>query len=53
MVRPRHEDGHRGIGYVVVMTATGRAREVHPLMWAIAPFFVAFFAADWLEVNVF
>jgi hypothetical protein len=42
MVRPRHEDGHRGIGYVVVMTATGRAREVHPLMWAIAPFFVAF-----------
>jgi AGZA family xanthine/uracil permease-like MFS transporter len=41
------------IGYVVVMAATGRARDVHPLMWAIAPFFVAFFAADWLEVNVF
>jgi hypothetical protein len=22
-------------------------RDIHPLMWAIAPFFVAFFAADW------
>ncbi len=41
------------IGYVVVMAATGRARHVHPLMWGIAPFFVAFFAADWLEANVF
>jgi AGZA family xanthine/uracil permease-like MFS transporter len=41
------------IGYVVVMAATGRAREVHPLMWAIVPFFVAFFAADWLSANVF
>ncbi|HET8757928.1 MAG TPA: NCS2 family permease [Solirubrobacteraceae bacterium] len=41
------------IGYVVVMAATGKAREIHPLMWLIAPLFVAFFAADWLEVNVF
>jgi AGZA family xanthine/uracil permease-like MFS transporter len=41
------------IGYVVVMAATGKVRAIHPLMWAIAPFFVAFFAADWLEVNVF
>ena len=41
------------IGYVVVMAATGKIREIHPLMWAIAPFFVAYFAADWLEVNVF
>jgi len=41
------------IGYVVVMVALGKARGVHPLMWAIAPFFVAFFAADWLEANVF
>jgi AGZA family xanthine/uracil permease-like MFS transporter len=41
------------ISYVVVMAATGRARQVHPLMWAIAPLFVAFFAADWLSVNVF
>jgi adenine/guanine/hypoxanthine permease len=41
------------IGYVVVMATLGRAREVHPLMWAIAPFFVLFFAADWLSANVF
>jgi AGZA family xanthine/uracil permease-like MFS transporter len=41
------------IGYVVVMLATGKARGIHPLMWAITPFFVAFFAADWLEANVF
>jgi adenine/guanine/hypoxanthine permease len=41
------------IGYVVVMAATGRAGRVHPLMWGITPFFVAYFAADWLEANVF
>jgi AGZA family xanthine/uracil permease-like MFS transporter len=41
------------IGYVLVMAATGKARAVHPLMWVITPFFIAFFAADWLEVNVF
>src|SRR6185503_18508868 len=40
------------IGYVVVMAALGRAREVHALMWLITPFFVAFFAADWLEAHV-
>src|SRR4051812_45469227 len=41
------------LSYVLVMVATGKARGVHPLMWAIAPFFVAFFAADWLSANVF
>jgi len=41
------------ISYVLVMSAAGRAKEIHPLMWAIAPFFVAFFAADWLSANVF
>ncbi len=41
------------IGYALVMAATGKARQVHPLMWAIVPFFVAFYAADWLEANVF
>ena len=30
------------------MVAIGRAREVHPLMWALVPLFVAFFASDWL-----
>jgi AGZA family xanthine/uracil permease-like MFS transporter len=41
------------IGYAVVMVALGRARDVHPLMWGIVPFFLLFFAADWLEANVF
>ena len=41
------------ISYVVVMAATGKLRAIHPLMWAIVPFFVLYFAADWLEVNVF
>jgi AGZA family xanthine/uracil permease-like MFS transporter len=41
------------IGYVVAMTAQGRAREVHALMWALVPLFLAFFAADWLSANVF
>ena len=41
------------LSYVLVMVATGKARGVHPLMWAIAPFFVAFFASDWLSANVF
>jgi AGZA family xanthine/uracil permease-like MFS transporter len=41
------------ISYVLVQVAAGRAREIHPLMWAIAPFFVAFFAANWLEAHVF
>jgi len=41
------------IGYVVVMCATGKARQIHALMWVIAPFFVIFFAADWLEAHVF
>jgi AGZA family xanthine/uracil permease-like MFS transporter len=41
------------IAYVIIMAVLGRARDVHALMWLIAPFFVAFFAADWLEIHVF
>ena len=41
------------LSYLLAMVATGNTREIHPLMWAIAPFFVAFFAADWLSANVF
>jgi AGZA family xanthine/uracil permease-like MFS transporter len=41
------------LGFVLVMVARGRARAIHPLMWLIAPLFVAFFAADWLSANVF
>jgi adenine/guanine/hypoxanthine permease len=41
------------LGYVLVMLARGRRGQVHPLMWVIAVLFVCFFAADWLEANVF
>jgi adenine/guanine/hypoxanthine permease len=41
------------LGYVVVMAVLGRAREVHPLMWALVPLFLAFYAEDWLSANVF
>ena len=41
------------IAYVLVLSVTGRVRQVHPLSWVIAALFVAFFAADWLSANVF
>jgi adenine/guanine/hypoxanthine permease len=41
------------IGFVAVMLALGRAREVHPLMYALVPLFVAFYAEAWLSANVF
>jgi AGZA family xanthine/uracil permease-like MFS transporter len=41
------------LAYVAVMAGTGRARQVHPLMWALVPLFLAFFASDWLSANVF
>jgi adenine/guanine/hypoxanthine permease len=41
------------LGYVLVMAVLGRAREVHALMWALVPMFLAFYAADWLSTDVF
>jgi AGZA family xanthine/uracil permease-like MFS transporter len=41
------------LGYVAAMAATGKAKDVHPLMWALVPLFLAFFASDWLSANVF
>jgi len=41
------------LGFVLVMVARGRTAQLHPLMWLIAALFVAYFAADWLEANVF
>jgi adenine/guanine/hypoxanthine permease len=40
-------------GYVVVMVVTGRWRQIHPLMWALVPLFLAFYADDWLSAHVF
>ena len=41
------------LGFVLVMAVRGRAREVHPIMWALVPLFLAFYAEDWLSANVF
>jgi AGZA family xanthine/uracil permease-like MFS transporter len=41
------------LSYALVMTVRGRAREVHPLMWALVPLFLAFYADQWLSANVF
>ncbi|HEX8104621.1 MAG TPA: NCS2 family permease [Solirubrobacteraceae bacterium] len=41
------------LGFVAVMVAQGRAREVHPLMYVLVPLFIAFFASDWLSAHVF
>src|SRR3954471_14925098 len=41
------------IAFALVMVVKGRAREVHPLMWALVPLFLAFYADDWLSVHVF
>ena len=41
------------LSYVAVMVGIGRARQVHPLMWALVPLFLAFFASDWLTKHVF
>jgi len=32
------------ISWVLLRTATGRAREIHPLMWVVAVAFVLYFA---------
>jgi AGZA family xanthine/uracil permease-like MFS transporter len=36
-----------------VKVAKGRAREVSPLMYALVPLFIAFYASGWLESHVF
>jgi AGZA family xanthine/uracil permease-like MFS transporter len=41
------------VGYAIVMAVTGRAREVHPVMWVLVPLFLAYFADDWLGAHVF
>jgi adenine/guanine/hypoxanthine permease len=41
------------LGFVLIMVAKSRTSEIHPLMWLIALLFVAYFAANWLEANVF
>lgn len=40
------------ISYVLLQSATGRARQVHPLMWVVAAAFVLFFAAGPLRALI-
>src|SRR4029450_7653502 len=40
------------ISYVVLRTAIGRRRDVHPLMWLIAVLFVVYFALEPLQQPV-
>jgi AGZA family xanthine/uracil permease-like MFS transporter len=37
------------VTYVLLRAATGRRREVHPLMWVIAVLFVVYFALEPLQ----
>ena len=38
------------ISWVLLRSATGRAREIHPLMWVVAVAFVLYFAVTPLRV---
>jgi adenine/guanine/hypoxanthine permease len=40
------------VTYVFLKLVTGRAREVHPLMWAVSIAFAIFFAVPWLEALI-
>jgi AGZA family xanthine/uracil permease-like MFS transporter len=37
------------LSYVVLKTALGKVREVHPLVWGVSVFFLAYFAIDPLQ----
>ncbi|HEY7633570.1 MAG TPA: NCS2 family permease [Thermoleophilaceae bacterium] len=40
-------------GFVAVMVAQGRWREIHPLMYGLVVLFGVYYAADWLSAHVF
>ncbi|MFD2474854.1 NCS2 family permease [Amycolatopsis silviterrae] len=40
------------VSYVVIQAVTGKARKVHPLMWAIAVAFIAYFAVGPIEAAL-
>jgi AGZA family xanthine/uracil permease-like MFS transporter len=37
------------VTFVLLRSATGRSRDVHPLMWVIAALFVVYFALEPLQ----
>jgi len=40
------------VTYIFLKAVTGRAREVHPLMWVVGLAFVLFFAVPWIEALI-
>jgi adenine/guanine/hypoxanthine permease len=40
-------------GFVAVMVAQNRWREVHPLMYGLVVLFAVYYASDWLSAHVF
>jgi AGZA family xanthine/uracil permease-like MFS transporter len=38
------------VAYVFLKLVTGKAREVHPLMWVVSAAFVLYFAADYIQI---
>jgi len=40
------------IGYVLIRVVQGRAKDVHPLMWAVAGAFLLFFAVGPIEAAL-
>jgi AGZA family xanthine/uracil permease-like MFS transporter len=40
------------ISYVLIRTVQGKAREIHPLMWAVAAAFLLFFAIGPIEAAL-
>ncbi len=40
------------LSYVFLKTVTGRGRDVHPLLWAVAAAFLVFFAIPWIQQSV-
>ncbi|HEX2119903.1 MAG TPA: NCS2 family permease, partial [Acidimicrobiales bacterium] len=37
------------VSYAVIKLVSGRAREVHPLLWVVAGLFVLYFGIEWVE----
>jgi AGZA family xanthine/uracil permease-like MFS transporter len=44
--------GAGSISYVVIRAATGKAKQVHPLMWVIAVAFIAYFAVGPIQAAL-
>jgi adenine/guanine/hypoxanthine permease len=40
------------VTYVFLKLVTGKAREVHPLMWLVSIAFAIFFMVPWIETMI-